>query len=491
VNEACAPASSAAQAQAGTSALRPLCVDLDGTLLRTDTLQETLVGALRRAPWILLALPFWLLAGRAALKRQLAARARLDAALLPYDPAVLELVRTERAKGRRIVLATAADATLAEAIARHLGVFDEVIASDGVRNLKGEHKASALRERFGERGYDYVGDSHADHAPWCSASVAYVCASEGVGTARRAREQGVHVVALERRPLMRWPLLRAMRTHQWVKNLLVFVPLVTAHRLHDEAAVRSSFLAFAAFSLAASGAYLLNDLADLEPDRQHPDKRRRALAAGDLPLWVAVLLAPLLVVLAFALSAQLGARFQLELACYVAATVGYSLWVKRLVLVDVLTLAGLYAVRILAGAAAIPVPVSHWLLVFSLFMFLSLALAKRHAELSALARRAATVAPGRGYRTGDRMLLGLMGVVCGQLSVLVFALYITSPEVRALYSRPALLWIACPILLYWVARVWLLAYRDELNEDPLVFALRDRASLALGVAILAVLVAAT
>jgi len=276
-----------------------------------------------------------------------------------------------------------------------------------------------------------------------------------------------------------------------VKNLLVFVPLLTAHRLHDDVATRSALLAFAAFSLAASGAYLLNDLADLDHDRRHPDKRRRALASGDLPLWVGALLAPLLLMLAFLLSVPLDGMFRAELACYVAATMAYSLWVKRLVLLDVFTLAGLYTVRILAGAAAIPVPVSHWLLVFSLFMFLSLALAKRYAELSALARRDGLSAPGRGYRTADRTLVGAMGVASGQLSVLVFALYVTSSDVRALYASPGLLWLACPMLLYWVARVWLMAYRDELHEDPLVFALRDRTSMAIAVAIGAVMLAAT
>lgn len=491
MSEAFASASSTAQAQAGPAASTPLCVDLDGTLLRTDSLHEALVGALRRAPWLVLTLPFWLLRGRAALKHEIARRAQLDPALLPYDAAVLELIRAERLKGRRIVLATAADAQIAHAIASHLSLFDEVLASDGTENLKGARKAALLRERFGERGYDYVGDSRSDDAAWCAATVAYVCAPEATDRARRARARGVRVVLLARRPLMGFPLLRALRPHQWVKNLLVFVPLVTAHRLHDDAAVRASLLAFGAFCLAASGAYILNDLADLDHDRRHPQKRARALAAGDLPLWVGALLAPLLVGLAFAIAVPLEGRFLAELACYVAATMAYSMWVKRLVLVDVFTLAGLYAVRILAGAAAIPVPVSHWLLVFSLFMFLSLALAKRYAELSGLARRDAAAAPGRGYRTSDRGVVGLMGVVCGQLSVLVFALYITSPEVRGLYARPAMLWIACPILLYWVARVWLLAYRDELHEDPLVFALRDRASLVLGVATFAVLAAAT
>ncbi len=468
----------------------PLCVDLDGTLLRTDMLQESLVAAARRAPWILLLVPFWLAGGRARLKRELARRAALDPALLPYDADVLALVRGERERGRRIVLATASDHAIAERIAAHLGCIDEVLASDGVANMKGANKARALEARFGARGFDYVGDCHADLAIWSVAHAAYVC-GRLAPRVRRRLEGTTPVVPVPRERAARWPLLRAMRLHQWAKNLLVFVPLVTAHRLSDAGAVQAAFVAFVAFSLAASGTYLVNDLTDLEHDRRHPSKRRRALAAGDLPLWTGGLLAPVLVGLAFGLALALPALFVAELGAYVATTVAYSAWMKRLVLVDVFTLAGLYAVRILAGAAAIAVPVSHWLLVFSLFMFLSLALAKRYTELSGLARREGGAAPGRGYRIEDRALVGVLGVASGQLSVLVFSLYITSPEVRVLYAQPGLLWLVCPILLYWVARVWLLAYREQLHDDPLVFALRDRASYLLGAATLAVLVLAT
>jgi 4-hydroxybenzoate polyprenyltransferase/phosphoserine phosphatase len=468
----------------------PLCVDLDGTLLRTDALHESLAAALRSAPWIAPAIPFWLLRGRAWLKRRLAEHAALDPALLPYEASVLELVRAERARGRRIVLATASDRRIAEAVAGHLGLFDEVLASDGIENLKGERKARALEDRFGKGAYDYVGDARADAAAWRSARIAYVCTAGDAGFAQRLASGAAQVVVVPRaRPA--WALLRTLRMHQWAKNLLVFVPLLTAHRFYDEEALRGACLAFAAFCMAASGNYVVNDLLDLDHDRGHPSKGRRALAAGDLPLWAGAILAPLLLAVAFALSQPLPASFQAGLAAYVAVAFAYSLWLKAFVLVDVFTLAGLYAVRILAGAAAIAVPVSHWLLVFSLFMFLSLALAKRYAELSGLSRVERARAPGRGYVVADRTLVGLTGVVCGQLSALVFALYITSPEVRVLYARPLLLWIACPILLYWVARIWLLAYREQLDEDPLVFALRDPASLALGFATLAVVVAAT
>jgi 4-hydroxybenzoate polyprenyltransferase/phosphoserine phosphatase len=465
-------------------------VDLDGTLVRTDMLFETLVAALRRNPFVALALPFWLARGRAHLKRQLALRCSLDPASLPYDESVLEILRRERAAGRRLVLATASDERIARDIAAHLGLFDEVVASDGERNLKAGEKARFLAEKYGERGFDYMGNGTADFPVWSRARTAYVVA-HGPDLPARVAASGATIEHVESRRGAPWPLLRSLRPHQWAKNLLVFVPLFTAHRLHDGMAFNAAALAFAAFCLAASATYVMNDLVDLEHDRRHPGKRRRALAAGELPLWVGTVLAPQLLLLAFVIALPLPPLFLAELALYVAGTTAYSLWLKRIVLVDVFTLAGLYTVRILAGAAAVDVPVSHWLLVFSLFIFLSLALAKRHAELSSLARRDAAEAHGRGYRAADRNMVGIFGVACGQLSVLVFALYITSPEIRVLYTRPLLLWIACPIFLYWIARIWLLAYRDALHEDPVVFALRDPVSWLLGAATIATVLAAT
>jgi len=469
----------------------PLCVDLDGTLVRTDMLFETLVAALRRNPLLALRLPLWLAAGRARLKRELASRAVFAPAALPYDEQVLETLRRERCAGRRLVLATASDVLVAEAIAAHLGLFDEVVASDGRSNLKAAAKAERLVERYGERGFDYMGHDAADVPVWARARTAYVLSGEAA-IARRAAATGARVCPVETRRGGTWPLLRALRVHQWAKNLLVFIPMLTAHRLADAQSAASAMLAFAAFSFAASATYMMNDLADLEHDRVHPYKRRRALAAGDLPVWVAVVLAPQLLALAFVVAIPLPAPFVAELACYCIAALAYSLWLKRLALVDVFTLAGLYTVRILAGAAAIAVPVSSWLLLFSLFLFLSLALAKRHAELARASLHAgAPPVAGRGYGGADRALVGLLGVSAGQVSILVFALYLSSPAVAALYRHPGLLWIACPLLLYWIARVWLFAYRERLTEDPLVFALRDRVSIACAIGAVLVVLAAT
>ncbi|HUP31250.1 MAG TPA: UbiA family prenyltransferase [Usitatibacter sp.] len=454
----------------GPGAEVPLCVDLDGTLLKSDMLLETLAAALKRAPWLAVALPFWLLRGRAALKRELALRGEVDVAALPYDEALLARLRGEHAAGRPVWLVTATDRLVAERIADHLGVFTGVMASDGVHNLKAQAKARALVERFGERGFDYAGEDRHDVPVW-----------------NRARE--AIVVKRERAGVGAW--LRGMRAYQWAKNLLVFVPLATAHRLLDAAAFGAASLAFAAFCLAASAVYLVNDLLDLQDDRRHPMKRHRALAAGEMPIAAALVLLPLLLTGTALACAALPARVGALLATYLAANLAYSLWLKRAALVDVFVLAGLYTLRILAGAAAIAVPVSHWLLAFSLFAFLSIALVKRYVEVGNVAAREEAHVRGRGYGPRDGPVLAMLGIGCACLSALVFALYITSPQVVTLYRKPALLWFAVPLLLYGLSRTWLLAVRGDLHEDPLLFAMRDPASYATGLLVAGVMIAAT
>ncbi|HXZ48209.1 MAG TPA: UbiA family prenyltransferase [Usitatibacter sp.] len=445
----------------------PLVVDLDGTLIKSDTLLETLAAALRRAPWVLLLVPVWLLGGRARLKRELALRAPIEPAELPYRAELLDWIAAERARGRRVVLATAADEGIAQRIAEHLGAFDEVMASDGRRNLKGDAKAFALVERFGERGFDYVGDGVADG---------------GVRSAAR------RAVVVESPPVRVSALARALRVRQWPKNFLVLVPLLTSHHVGDPASALRSVAALASFCLMASAIYVVNDLADLSADRAHEVKRRRVFASGELGIGWGLGLAPLAAAAAFALAVPLGPGFAATLALYLAVAVLYSLALKRVAVLDVMVVAALYAFRILAGALAIDVPVSDWLLAFSMFIFLSLAFAKRHGELARFAGDAAQAGrrlPRRGYRRADLPAIAMMGVTSGFLSVLVLALYITSRDVLVLYRHPAVLWSIAVLFLYWIGRAWLLVARGEVDEDPLSFALRDPPSYA--VAALAVL----
>ena len=457
---------------------RALCIDLDGCLVRTDLLYESLLLLLRRNPAYLLLLPVWLLRGRAHLKAQIAIRVELDPVALPYDERVLEAVRASSAHHR--VLCTAADQVLARRVADHLGLFDQVIASDGLQNLGGRAKARALVERFGDGGFDYAGNNRVDLHVWRHAQEAWV-ANAPVSLARRAAaltQVSIHWPA-EQGVLLSW--IKALRLHQWLKNLLVFVPLFAAHRVLDPVAAIQAMLAFFAFCLCASGAYLVNDLLDLQSDRLHPRKRFRPFAAGRLPIVHGLLAAPLITLGGGILAWLVAPTFFGVLALYWLATLGYSLWLKRIEMLDVTVLAGLYTLRIIGGAVAIGVPLSFWLLAFSMFIFLSLAILKRYTELLSISAGGGSVASGRGYVTADLPWLQSMGAPAGYIAVLVLALYINSSDSVELYSRPQALWLLCPLLLYWVGRAWMMAHRGRMHDDPVVFAMKDPVSLLVAI----------
>lgn len=453
----------------------PLCIDLDGTLTCSDTLLETFLILVKKDPFCLWRLPLWLSAGRANLKRNLTDRASLDIPTLPWHPELLAWLEEERRLGRKLVLVTAADGRIARAVAEHLGLFDEVVASGGNLNVSGENKARQLIERFGEHGFDYVGNERADLPVWAQSRKAIII-SHSSGLEQRARE--LCEVAMVLRPLKAgpWAWLRALRVHQWAKNLLIIVPLMGAHQWHDTQKLVATALALAAFCIGASSVYMLNDLLDLEADRHHPTKRHRPFASGSLPLWQGLAGAPLLLLASILVSFLLPWKFGVTFASYYVLTFLYSLRLKRVEILDVLTLAALYSIRVLAGGYAAQVLVSDWLLVFSVFVFLSLAFVKRFTELQMMPGEKGASLKGRGYQLGDLQLIGSMGVCSGYLAILVLALYITSPAVTTLYHNPAALWFVCPVLLYWISRVWLLAHRGALHDDPIVFALKDRQS---------------
>ncbi|GAB3348409.1 UbiA family prenyltransferase [Lysobacter tyrosinilyticus] len=454
----------------------PLCVDLDGTLLKSDLLLESVLSLLSRNPLYVFALPWWLLRGKAALKREISSRVELDPRHLPYDERLLAQLR--EASDRTRVLCTASDAQLANAVSEHLGLFDVVLASDGETNLSGSRKADVLAARFGDRGFDYMGNDRIDLAVWRRARRAWVVNASRSLAARAATECEVagHLPP-QGRGLRTW--IKAIRVHQWLKNLLVFLPLLASHRLLDAPAVINSALAFVSFGLCASGVYLLNDLLDLPSDRQHPRKRLRPFASGTLSLLHGMIAAPLLTLSGLAVAFVVNPMFMAVLLAYYCMTLAYSLRLKRVVMVDVVLLAALYTVRIIGGAVALESVLSFWMLAFSMFLFLSLALLKRYAELSVMLADGRTTASGRGYIVEDLPLLQSLGGASGYLAVLVLALYINSPESLVLYHRPQLLWLLCPVLLYWVSRVWVIAHRGGMDDDPVVFAVTDRASQAL------------
>jgi 4-hydroxybenzoate polyprenyltransferase len=481
-----------ARPQAGTvgAAACPLCVDLDGTLVRTDTLHEAYLRLVRRRPADAARAPLWLLRGRSHLKRQVATRAGLDAATLPYNRELVEFLREQKAAGRSLVLVTGADAAVALAVAEHLGLFDAVLAGDGVRPMTGRGKARVLLERFGERGFDYIGDAGVDLHVWRHARRAVVVG--GPGLARRVEAIGALERTFPRPAPSPRTLVKAFRVHQWSKNALILLPLILAHRLGDLPKLLAASVAFLCFCGCASSAYILNDLLDLEGDRAHRTKQRRPFASGALPLaWGPPLVVGLLAASLAAALAWLPPAFSALLAFYYALTCLYSFVIKRRLLVDVMTLAGLYTLRILAGGAAASVEVSDWCLAFSMFLFVSLAFAKRYVELRAAAQGQQLELKGRGYRVGDLPLLEAVGPASGYMAVLVLALYIQGEQVQTLYRHPRVLWLVCPLLLYWITRVWFFARRDALPDDPIVFALKDGVSLAAGVVAAAILAAAT
>ncbi|WP_386067785.1 UbiA family prenyltransferase [Tahibacter sp. UC22_41] len=451
----------------------PLCVDLDGTLIRSDLLVESALGLLRRNPFYLFAFVFWLSGGRARLKREIARRAEIDPAVLPYDERVIAWLREQQGQ-RPLVLCTASDASLAERVAAHLGLFDTVVASDGQRNLAGREKGAALCERYGERGFDYAGNEFRDLHIWKRARRAVVV-NGSPGLVRAAGDCGEVERVFERSGggLRTW--IKALRLHQWLKNLLVFLPLFAAHRIFELPALLSCVIAFLAFGLCASGLYLLNDLFDLDADRRHPRKRQRPFAAGTLPIGTGAAVSLALPLLGFVLGLAVSAAFTGVLLCYCVLALAYTLHLKRIVMLDVVLLATLYTLRIIAGGV-VNGQLSFWMLAFSMFLFLSLAMLKRYTELYGLIETGKSGASGRGYAVDDIALIQSLGGASGYMSVLVLALYINSTASEALYRHPQVLWLLCPLLLYWISRVWLIAHRGLMHDDPVVFALVDRVS---------------
>ncbi|MCK5930585.1 MAG: UbiA family prenyltransferase [Fulvimarina manganoxydans] len=449
---------------------RTVFVDLDGTLIHTDLLWESLFLTARSDPALLRKVPGWTLAGKARLKAELAEAIDFDPALLPYRESVLNELRALKAAGRRIVLATGANERLAHAVADHLGLFDDVMASDDTVNLTAERKLERIRATCGDEGYDYYGNSHEDICLLEHAAEATVVAPDRAAHRWHARTGSNRI---DHEPGRLKAAIKAMRPHQWMKNVLVFVPVVLAHDFLHFGILFAAILAFISFSAAASAVYIFNDLLDLAADRRHRTKRNRPFASGRLAIPTGLKMAIGLLAISWGIAFVLPFQYAAILGIYMVATTAYSFFLKRMLLIDVLTLAGLYTTRILAGAEATGIGSSFWLLAFSVFFFLSLALVKRFTELQDFGGGAGREKTGRGYVDADLETIGQAGMASGFAAVLVLALYINSPEVAAQYQVPYLVWPLCPLILYIIVRIWILARRNEMHEDPVVFILQD------------------
>ncbi len=452
----------------------PLIVDLDGTLTPTDTLHEALVKNIKTIPVLMARMPFWLLKGKAGFKSRLADHAQIDVSLLPYNDDVLAYIQNAKAQGRSIVLATASDHRVAQAVADHLGVFDDIIATSPEGNLSGAAKRDAIEARYGVKGFDYIGNESVDKPIWRSARRAILChASSALIKSVKAQHEDVEVISKRGATLM--PLIKAARPYQWVKNLLVFIPMFAAHYWSMEY-LSMAFIAFLCFCAGASAVYLMNDIMDLENDRQHPRKKYRPFAAGQAPIITALVLSFALMAFAVIGAYMYKPAFALTVIVYLILTTAYSLILKRFVLIDVVLLASLYTLRLIAGGVATNVDLTLWLLGFSMFLFTSLAFAKRYVEVSEIVRLDKKRTHGRGYLAGDQNILLTFGAASGMAAVVMLALYVNNAGTMGLYANAELLWGICPVLLFWISYVWLAAQRNQLTDDPIIFALRDNIS---------------
>ena len=458
---------------------RPLAIDLDGTLTFTDTLYESFLKLLIKRPLDIFKLPFWLSKGKARFKNIVAQKVEINYKLLPYNHNLIEYLEKQKRAGRKLILCTAANSSIANKIAKYLGIFDEIMASDDVINLSGTSKAKALKARFGNKGFDYVGNSTDDLAVWKFAKKAIV-----VNASSSVKKKVEKVCDVEK--VFAGPkqdittFIKALRIHQWFKNILLFFPFFAAHQFVSLESWSSLIIAFLAFSLCASSVYIINDLFDLESDRQHSRKNTRPFASGQLPIYTGFILAPILLVSGFILASFIDGSFLPWLAFYFFLTCAYTLFFKRITLLDWIVLAILYTLRIISGAAAIDMALSFWILAFSFFLFLSLAFIKRFTELQNELLSMKQKINGRDYFASDTIVIQIFGITSGYIACLVLVLYLNSESILALYSFPEAIWAGVVIVVFWISRIWLCSHRGEMHDDPIIFALKDRPSLFSG-----------
>lgn len=469
-----------------------LVVDLDHTLIRTDTLLESVILYLKSNPLVIFHLCAWLFKGKSYFKDQLAQRVRPDAATLPYRQDVLDYIARAKSSGIPAILATASHHRIAEDIGGHLGLFTGILASDADTNLSGQRKLEAILAKAAGKPFAYIGDAIVDIPIWEAANVAVLVDPPAKLQKRLKEHSRIDVLPTRQRESTLLTIIKALRIHQWAKNFLVFLPAIMAHRIMDPTVILQLLPAFLSLGLVASSVYLLNDLLDLESDRQHSRKKFRPIAAGSLSIIKAILFIPFFLVVSFSIAwLSLPLPFLFALFIFLLLTSLYSFYLKQKIILDVVLLATLYTLRVIAGAIAVNILVTSWLLAFSMFFFLSLALMKRYSELLMMHESLKRI-PGRGYIRVDCDTTLIAGIACGQLSLLVFALYMNDTYIQESYGAPQLLWFVLLVLFYWLTRMWMLAHREEMLEDPIVFTIKDRVSyVALAVIILIMLAASS
>jgi len=467
----------------------PLVVDLDGTLVRTDMFLESVLKTQKMSWKRLIELLSAMVNGRAAVKEFFAKGFEFDPSKLPFRKVVLSLIESRRLAGDPIILATAAAGRIANKISSETGLFDSSLSSTSTSNLSGIKKADALIKLYGYKGFDYVGDSSKDLPVWQASRKSYLVGGS-LSTKRAFLRIDTGEELQESRDVPRLIMwLRSLRIHQWVKNSLVFVPAIAAQRIFEAEVPLQLIIGFLVFGLLASGVYLINDILDIQNDRGHATKKLRAIANGDISISRATTVALVLICFAGLLSTALPWSFSLAVLVYFGLTTSYSVWLKKFLVVDVVALSALYSLRLVAGGAAVSIPVSSWLLAVSFFLFLSLSFVKRSSELTQSGQNG-VLSSGRAYLIHDLPIVNALGVSSGLISAVVFALYVDSQTANNLYESSFVLWGALPVLVFWISWIWMQAGRGKVNEDPIAFALRDRVSLSSGALIFLIFIVA-
>ena len=454
-----------------------LVVDLDGTLVKSDMLFESFWSVISKQPSLIFKFFYdFGHGGLAYLKEKIANIYELDASMIPYNQAIIDLILERKSKGSKVALVTASDQKVAENIAKYLGLFDEVFASDGHQNLKGNIKANLLIKQYGAKNFDYVGNSRADIPVWNKARRVI---TSNIDPILRKRTSKIYpnIKHMNHTKLKMISYVAALRPHQWVKNALIFLPAISSAQIFSTDIFMTLCISFIAFSLVASSGYLFNDLLDLEADRNHPEKKTRPLAAGQISLLYSTLLIFVLLVIGSLIALLfVNIKFFLILSTYFLLTTIYSLYLKRKIIIDIVSLAVLYTLRVIAGGLAVDLPLSVWILAFSMFIFMSLAAVKRLSELVENASKGQKNTVGRSYKTSDITIIGGISLASGYISVLVSILHIYTEATQEFYSRPEILLGICPILIYWITRMILLTHRGEMHHDPILFSIRDNTS---------------
>jgi len=461
-----------------------LVVDLDNSLLKIDLFKESLGKSLLKRPLVFFKTVMLALNSIALAKTFISKECKTDCHTLPYNNKILDIIDSYRKKGYLILLATGAPQAYAHSIANHLGLFDEVIATNEQINNVGINKLESIKKHVND-SFIYLNDSVKDLPVWLHCKKAILIGDNGRVKNMLIKNNVEIIDTVKKEKSIIEILLKQLRVHQWSKNMLLFVPALLSHQLLEPGVFLNALCSFIAFSLLASSIYVLNDIIDVDYDRKHPMKKNRPIAAGDLSMLRAYAVLLVCFLIGGWMAMLLGTTFLFVMAVYIILNLLYSLYFKRIIILDVLLLMSFYTLRIIAGHIPDTFPFSPWLLSFSVFLFFSLAFLKRYVNI--ILENNVSTKNGTGYSINDSNILKSFGVGSGIISTLVLILYTGSEQVQPFYLTPMILIFLAPIMLYWICRIWLLADRGLIKDDPILFAIKDKISYVVAICFLCIM----